>query len=358
MAEELEWREGRRRAVLVGALAAAVIGGVWGLARSAREPPPATPAPAEVEAPSAVGPEAAAPESSGEADDDAPIRGEPCVASGAMLNWRYSPSATVLLDGRVLVAGGRHHDGSEWLTDAEYFDPRSGTFSRAPSMKHERAMHAGARLPDGRVLVAGGHKVVELFDPKTSRWRDLKELFFVVEPGVTILNDGRAYVGGGDMMSRGALSPYVDLWDPAKETWTSGALDDTRSRGDALRLPDGHVLARDIYDKGSTLHEYDPSTDAWRPATDETADTWRLPDNELVPDEVAHVVVHPDGRPRMPPTFTWSGGVVEHLVVERRWRTHPFTRNHPSHAAALLDDGRLFVVGSLEAPSVAELCSL
>src|SRR5262249_45722250 len=64
---------------------------------------------------------------------------------------RYGHSATVLLDGRVLVAGG----GSN--PDAEIYNPASGTWSPTGPMTVARADHAAVRLADGRVLVISGN---------------------------------------------------------------------------------------------------------------------------------------------------------------------------------------------------------
>jgi hypothetical protein len=63
----------------------------------------------------------------------------------------FGGTATLLLDGRVLVAGG----GSNG-TSAELYDPATGTWSPTGSMSVGRAGFTATRLADGRVLVAGG----------------------------------------------------------------------------------------------------------------------------------------------------------------------------------------------------------
>ena len=66
------------------------------------------------------------------------------TATGPMVQ-RVLRHATLLRDGRVLVAGG-----------AELYDPASGTWTATGKRNDERHGHAAVLLPDGKVLVAGG----------------------------------------------------------------------------------------------------------------------------------------------------------------------------------------------------------
>jgi hypothetical protein len=70
-----------------------------------------------------------------------------------MTDARYLHTATLLPDGRVLVAGGAFTDGR---ASAELYDPVTGTWTPTGSMTTGRLAFAATLLPDGRVLVAGG----------------------------------------------------------------------------------------------------------------------------------------------------------------------------------------------------------
>ncbi|WP_433503822.1 kelch repeat-containing protein [Pseudonocardia halophobica] len=90
--------------------------------------------------------------------------------TGNLLFGRDAGFAMVpLLDGRVLVAGGRDDWGS--LFCAELYDHVAGTWTRTNDMHHPRVFPAATLLADGRVMVAGGAQVgtsmswVEVFSP-------------------------------------------------------------------------------------------------------------------------------------------------------------------------------------------------
>ena len=107
---------------------------------------------------------------------------------GRMARARASHTATLLADGRVLLAGG-WFEGAPGINAttaaAEVFDPVTDTFSAVGDMTSQRADHAALRLPDGRVLLTGGSRLVgsfledldtaEVFDPVTNTFTALAE---------------------------------------------------------------------------------------------------------------------------------------------------------------------------------------
>jgi len=69
------------------------------------------------------------------------------TAVGPLTDARWGHTATVLDDGRVLVAGGENALGP--VTSVEIFDPATGQFAVAGTLSSPRTGHAAARLSDG-----------------------------------------------------------------------------------------------------------------------------------------------------------------------------------------------------------------
>lgn len=72
----------------------------------------------------------------------------------AMNAARSHHTATLLADGRVLIAGGSGPSGQ--LASLEVFDPNSRTFSAVGNLQNARQDHTATLLADGTVLIAGG----------------------------------------------------------------------------------------------------------------------------------------------------------------------------------------------------------
>ena len=82
-------------------------------------------------------------------------------STGSMATGRSGQTATLLPDGRVVAAGGRSFDGSIYgsVATVEVYSPATGVWSSTGNMSLPRAYHTATLLPDGRVLVCGGHSL-------------------------------------------------------------------------------------------------------------------------------------------------------------------------------------------------------
>src|ERR1043166_5900247 len=87
---------------------------------------------------------------------------------------RQDHTATLLFNGRVLVAGGQ--GPSSVLASAEVYDPAAGTWTGVSAMPVARLRHTAIMLTNGLVLVAGGQgpasvlASAEVYDPAAGTW--------------------------------------------------------------------------------------------------------------------------------------------------------------------------------------------
>jgi hypothetical protein len=162
-----------------------------------------------------------------------------------------SSSATLLRDGRILVAGGRvtgQPRAGAWLVDTA-----DGRAVPTGGLAAPRRKHAAVLLDDGRVLMIGGagandrqnkYRALEVYDPATRRFSRVGETIearFKIPDAVVKLAGGRVVVAGG--------ADYPELIDP--RTWrvqrVNFALDATLNFSAAALLANGDVLVAGGY---------------------------------------------------------------------------------------------------------------
>ena len=204
--------------------------------------------------------------------------------TGAMVSARKSHTATVMLNGKVLLTGG--HDGSNYLQTAEIFDPATATFSETtkyddtekkyvPSYVNvPRAFHTATLLSNGMVLLVGGLNQkyldsAELYNPATGK--------FTATSGA--LNIARAYhtailLASGQVLITGGYDgiDYLDtaeLYDPSTRTFKLIAKDMStpRAHHSATLMASGEVLIAGGYNQDgylATAEIYDPANETFR----------------------------------------------------------------------------------------------
>jgi hypothetical protein len=191
----------------------------------------------------------------------------------SLAHERSGHTATLLSDGRVLIAGG--YDGS-YLQSIEIFDPSTRRFRAAGSLVETRSEHTATLLPDGRVLFIGGVgtgwtflRSAELYDPATGRSASVGPMNVSRESHTaTLLMDGRVLVIGGHSGRRQNMEVYAsaEAFNPQTRRFESaGTLTIARHKHDAIRLTDGRVLVIGGADRSdrvyyNTSELYNPKT--------------------------------------------------------------------------------------------------
>jgi Tol biopolymer transport system component len=216
--------------------------------------------------------------------------------TGSMGTPRLRPTATLLQDGRVLIAGGitgpspvaslpvvlasypsaiTVATSSDVLATAELYDPATGRFSRTGSMRFFRDSHTATLLRDGRVLVVGGggegyasRSEAELYDPATgtfSRTGSLKSGRWLHT--ATLLRDGRVLIAGGKA-SDDKTYASAEVYDPGSGTFSSaGSMKASRQQHTAILLADGRVLIAGGYQYDGSRWNVLSSTELYDPRT-------------------------------------------------------------------------------------------
>jgi deoxycytidylate deaminase len=131
--------------------------------------------------------------------------------TGSMASHRYRATATLLASGKVLIAGGDSEDPEDIevdnaiapLTSAELYDPATGKFAKTGSMLVGRDWATASLLGDGRVLVAGGGDeesitaTAEIYDPSPGTFTLTGPMTRarILNPSL-LLPDGRVLVVG------------------------------------------------------------------------------------------------------------------------------------------------------------------
>ncbi len=193
--------------------------------------------------------------------------------TGSLHTGRYFHTATLLPNGKVLVAGGRTgFPSGTIIASAELYDPVTGIWTTTGSLGTARWLDTATLLPNGKVLVVGGQgnsstlATTELYDPATGIWTATGNLGSArFEHTATLLPNGKVLVAGGLGNSNTLAS--AELYDPATESWTAtGSLATARNLFTATLLLSGKALAAGgIGDTGylASAELYDPAAEIW-----------------------------------------------------------------------------------------------
>ena len=165
--------------------------------------------------------------------------------AGKLVEGRINHTATLLPNGKVLLAGGEGGDEGA-SSSAELYDPTSNRFSATGNLVDGRSEHFAMLLPNGKVLVTGGISRMaagphvawneiakhEFYDPASGSFSVAQN----IPDGIPVL------LANGKVLFISADS--AKLYDPVSGRVTSAGNPVSKRTGGftATRLPNGKVL--------------------------------------------------------------------------------------------------------------------
>ena len=257
-----------------------------------------------------------------------------------MARPRSRHAMVTLVNGQVLVVGGQEDPTGS----ADIYDPPTDQWAGAGSLGSGRWNLTATLLPCGEVLEAGGEvssgvavTSAARFNPRSGQW---------VPTGVmgvprtrhtaTLLKDGRVLVTGG-FDGTGAVAT-AETYDPATGTWspTAGTMSIARRDHTATLLPSGKVLVTGGFGGGTSADVFDPATGVFTPTGSST----------FVRDTGSTVTLLPNGRVLAVGGWNSLRKAEVYDPAVGIWTALPQTAvERNEHVAILLPDGRVLVAG-------------
>lgn len=281
--------------------------------------------------------------------------------TGGLATARELHTATTLQNGKVLIVGGATPIGGGYTQEtasAEIYDPSTGLFAPTGSLTTPRYGHTATLLPNGRVLVAGGYQnetqnsvqTVELYDPTTGTFTTTGSLS-VPRGGApaTLLNDGTVLIAGG--VNSFSLWASSDLYNPSTGLFSAGA---------SLPIPQYNHSAT-LLNAGTVLLA--GGTTTWMGPPWTNAMIYNPPTSSFIP--VASLAL---ARQSQTATIL-NDGTVLLVGGDSNYGTaelyNPTTQmflgagateiQREEHTATLLNDGTVLIVGGTTGDGTAEL---
>lgn len=304
------------------------------------------------------------------------------TTTSTMADGRSRATATLLPNGKVLLTGGEGSalDQPPVLATAELYDPATGTFALARLMTTARMAHTATLLRNGKVLIAGGGDSggwgfpifgnattsAELYDPSTDAFTPTGSMgtprfahtATLLPNGTVLIAGGFSYssIGGGNTAVAEPVAS-TEIYDPASETFTAGArMAAARGGHAATLLPDGTVLITgglttlgmlaDVYPPSAGSSVVLSSAELRDPATGEFTTVGKMTAERE--EHTATALLN--GKVLIVGGATGSSGTLHSAeLYDPTTRTFavaaPMSTARSGHSATLLRDGSVLIAG-------------
>lgn len=272
---------------------------------------------------------------------------------------RFAHTATLLSNGRVLVAGGCCDPNGQPLSTAEVFDPTTGGWLAVGNLTDPRAYATATLLSNGQVLVAGGccdptgnpWATAEVFNPQSNAWTTVGSMAAGrLGHTATLLSNGQVLVAGGCCDANQQYLSSAELYNPATGSWSStGSLATARILASANLLPSGTVAVVGGVDTTGALlasvEAYDPSSGTWQAAS--SLATARSNQNAVLLPNSQILVAGGWGSDREISGITplFSAELLDFRVPTWSSAGDANATGRDSHTATLLPNGQVLVTG-------------
>jgi len=268
-----------------------------------------------------------------------------------------------LPDGRLLVTGG-HISNSVGLSNAATYDPASNSWVRLPNMNAGRWYPTNTTLANGDVLVVSGdvdtiqgvNRLPQIWEAATGAWRDLTsaQLALPLYPFMHLTPNGQVFASGPSQVTR-----YLDTTGSGSWSVVANSVYGVRDYGSSVLYDDGKVLiigGGDPPTNTAEVIDLNAGTPAWRAVAPMTYKRRQI-NATLLPDGTVLVTGGSSSPGFNEPAGAVYAGELWNPVTETWTTVASFTQYRGYHSfTLLLPDGRVLSGGG-DASMSAEVYS-
>ena len=188
---------------------------------------------------------------------------------------------SVVIDGGFYVIGGITKDG-KFSSVIEKYDPATDKWSTETSMPTSRAMAAAVAIRK-KIFVLGGRNnsgitnKLEIYDTESKSWKKGKPMPLSRWYHMAIAHEQKIYVMGGIAGTGGGRKALTKtgIYDPANDTWSEGQPLPTPKQGGTAAVVQGKIYviggrtgAGDTGQVTKSVDIYDPQKNSWTSGKD------------------------------------------------------------------------------------------